>query len=124
MKGMRRLLRRNAAKAFIVVLLVIQIMPLAQACPLAQINVSMAFATAEMPEPCAGMPKQACLLNYIQSDQAWRGDAPCIAAHCPAAMHVTPFGSPPLLSAGGEPSEWSVRSGEPPPRVLFCRLLE
>ena len=70
MKCTRRVFRRNAAKALVISLLILQILPLAQACPMAGMNVSIAFAVAEMPAPCAGMSKQACLLNFIQADQA------------------------------------------------------
>ena len=123
MKGMSRLLRRGVAKALVAVLFVIQVLPVAQACPLAGTDVSMAFAAAAMPEQCAGMSKQACLFNYVQADQAWSGDHPSIPAHCPAAIRITSNDTL-VTSRATDLKDLRVRSGEPPPRVLFCRLLE
>lgn len=124
MKGMSRLLRRGVAKALVAVLLVIQVLPMAQACPFSGTNVSMAFAAGAMPEQCAGMSKQACLLNYVQADQAWSEDHASIAAYTPAAIRIAPVYAGTLAPRGSDPTDFAARSGEPPPRVLFCRLLE
>ena len=55
MFGMRRWLRSTAAKAFVAALLGILVMPMAQACPMPMTAVSMAYASSEMPEACAGL---------------------------------------------------------------------
>lgn len=124
MNGMSRLLRRGVARALVAVLLVIQVLPVAQACPLAGSNVSMAFVASAMPEQCAGMSKQACLLNYIQADQAWSGGHPSIAAYTPAAMRFVPGNADAFTPRWVDPTNFAARFGEPPPRVLFCRMLE
>ena len=88
MFAMRRWLRSNAAKAFVVVLLGFQVTPVVQACPMPMVDVSMAYAKADMPEACAGLAKQACLAAYIQDDRATGNDGAAIAAYPAAALRV------------------------------------
>ena len=124
MFAMRRWLRSSAAKAFVAAILGIQVVSLAQACPMAMTDASMAYARADMPEACAGLAKQACLAAYIQADRATGTDGAVIAAHPAAALRI----APPTLAASaaryGTPGDSNLHSGAPPPRLLFCRMLE
>src|SRR6058998_972055 len=86
---MRRWLRSNAAKAFVIAVLGAQVIPVVQACPMRMIDISMAYATADMPEACAGLAKQACLLAYIQADRAPASDSATIVGH-PATRAAPP----------------------------------
>jgi len=124
MFAMRRWLRSNAAKAFVVALLGVQVTPLVQACPMPMADISMAYATAEMPDACAGLAKQACLFSYIQADRATGNDGATIATHPAAVLRIAPPIFIALLASNGAPGGTNVRSGAPPPRLLFCRLLE
>jgi hypothetical protein len=120
----RRWLRSGAAKACVIALLAILIVPMAQACPLGAMNVSMTFAPNAMPVACADMPAQACLAAHVQSDQAWGSDAPAIAAHAPAVLRIASCDADEPIFLAGRTSEWKHRSGAPPPRIRFCRRLE
>ena len=124
MFAMRRWLRSSAAKAFVVALLGIQVMSLAQACPMAMTDVSMAYARADMPEACAGLAKQACLAAYIQDDRATGNDGAAIAAYPAAALRVAAPTFIALAARFGAPGDSTAHSGAPPPRLLFCRMLE
>ncbi len=62
MFAMRRWLRSKAAKAFVIALLGVQVTPLVQACPMPMVDVSTAYATAEMPDVCAGLAKH---INFL-----------------------------------------------------------
>ena len=124
MFAMRRWLRSNAAKAFVAALLGVQVMPMVQACPMSMANISMAYATADMPEACAGLAKQACLVAYIQSDRAPGSDGATISVHPAAFLHVAPPTFIALATRDSGLGRWSVHSGAPPPRLLFCRMLE
>ena len=123
MSRMRRWLRSNIAKAFVAVLVGIQIMPMAQACPLAMMDVSMAYADADMPEACAGLAKQLCLVAYIQTDRASGSAGATIAAHPAAVLRLAPPNFVALAARGGVSNGPSVYSGAPPPCLLFCRML-
>jgi hypothetical protein len=125
MFGMRRWLRSNAAKVFVVALLGVQVTPLVQACPMPMTDVSMAFSSTDMPERCAGMAKQACLFSYLQSDQVTASDGAAIATHPAAILRiVVPRFVAPAARAGGGADHVGAPSGAPPPRLLFCRMLE
>ena len=124
MSRMRRWLRSNIAKAFVAVLIGIQITPMAQACPMPMSDVSMAFSTADMPEVCAGLAKQACLLAYIQADRATGNDGATIAAHPAVVLRVAPPTFIALATRDSGLGGLSVHSGAPPPRLRFCRMLE
>jgi len=121
---MRRWLRSTAAKAFVAALLGILVVPMAQACPMPMTDVSMAYAKAEMPEACAGLAKQACLLSYIQADRATGNDGAAIAAHPAAILRVVPSAFIALAARDSGLGGLSVHSGAPPPRLLFCRMLK
>ena len=124
MFGMRRWLRSTAAKAFVAALVGILVMPTVQACPMPMTDVSMAYATAEMPEACAGLAKQACLISYIQADRVTGSDGATIAAHPATVLRVAlPTLVALVVGENGLPG-MNVRAGTPPPRLLFCRLLE
>src|SRR5882762_1654650 len=89
MFDMRRWLRTTAAKAFVGALLGVLVTPMVQACPMPMSEVSMAYATGEMPDACAGLAKGACLFSYIQGDRVTGGDGTTIAAHpIPAVLRV------------------------------------
>ena len=124
MFAMRRWLRSSAAKAFVVALLGILVMPMVQACPMPMPDVSMAYAAADMAAPCAGMAKQACLLSYIQADRATGNDGATIAAHPAAVLRVAPAIFVAFVARDSSLDGSSVHSGAPPPRLLFCRALE
>lgn len=124
MSRMRRWLRSNIAKTFVAVLVGIQIMPMAQACPLPMMDVSMAYADADMPEACAGLAKQLCLVAYIQNDRASGSTGVTIAAHPAATLPIEPPTFLALAGRLGAATGLSVHSGAPPPRLLFCRMLK
>lgn len=124
MFAMRRWLRSNTAKAFVAVFLGIQVVSLVQACPMAMTDISMAYARADMPEACAGLAKQACLAAYVQSDRLTGNDSATIAAHPAAALRIAPPILIALAARYGTPRDATVHSGAPPPRLLFCRMLE
>ena|SRR5437867_3738463 len=124
MFGMRRWLRSTAAKAFVVALLGMLVMPMAQACPMPMTAVSMAYASNEMPEACAGLAKQGCLLSYIQADRATGNDGATIATHHAAVLRVAPPAFIALAERDSRLCWLNVHSGAPPPRLLFCRMLE
>jgi hypothetical protein len=124
MFAMRRWLRSDAAKAFVAVLLGIQVMSSVQACPMPMTDVSMAYARADMPEACAGLAKQACLFAYIQADQSTGSDGAAIAAHPVAALRIAAPTFIALAARYRAPGDSTMHSGAPPPRLLFCRMLE
>ena len=124
MSGMRRWLRSTAAKVLVAALLGVQAIPLVQACPMAMSDISMAYATADMPAPCAGMAKQGCLVSYLQTDRATGNDGATIAVHPAAVLRITPLAFIPLVTRDARLSGLTVHSGAPPPRLLFCRMLE
>ena len=124
MFDMRRWLRSTAAKAFVTALLGILVMPMVQACPMPMTAVSMAYANTEMPQECAGLAKQACLLSYVQADRATGNNDATIATHSAAVLRVAPAAFITLAERDGGLRCVSVHSGAPPPRLLFCRLLE
>ena len=124
MSGMRRWLRSTAAKVFVATLLGVQAIPLVQACPMAMSDISMAYATTEMPAPCAGMSKQGCLVSYLQTDRATGSDGAAIATHPAAVLRIAPLAFTALVAHDTRSSGLHVHSGAPPPRLLFCRMLE
>lgn len=124
MFDMRRWLRTAAAKAFVAALLGVLVTPMVQACPMPMTDVSMAYATGDMPDACAGLAKGACLFSYIQADRATGGDSATIASHPTAVLRVA---SPVFIALAARdrgPDGATLRSGAPPPRLLFCRMLE
>jgi hypothetical protein len=121
---MRRWLRSRVAKVFVAALIGVQVMPIVQACPMPMTDISMAYATADMPEACAGLPKQACLLAYIQADRAPGGDDATIADHPAAVLRVARSIDVALAARDAAPIGLSVHSGAPPPRLMFCRMLK
>ena len=124
MSDMRRWLRTTAAKAFVVALLGVLVMPMAQACSMPMTDASMAYATAEMPDACMGLAKEACFLSYVQDDRATGGDGATIVAHPAAVLRVASPAFMALFARDGGPGGVTLHSGAPPPRLLFCRLLE
>src|SRR5207248_6512559 len=69
----RRRLRSPLAKWFVALLLGLQLIPITYACVMPMAGASMAYVDAVMPEPCADLPKEACLVAYIQDDRAIGG---------------------------------------------------
>ncbi|HET7098417.1 MAG TPA: hypothetical protein VFJ68_13590 [Casimicrobiaceae bacterium] len=124
MLRIRRWLHSNAARAFVVLLLGIQVVPLAQACPMPMLGASMAFAAGDMPVPCSGLPKEACLVAYTQADRTVAGDCPVMVGHPVASLRVAPQAFFRVASAGGATLDSSVHAGAPPRRLLYCRMLE
>lgn len=124
MFDMRRWLRTTAAKAFVVALVGVLVTPMVQACPMPMTEVSMAYATGDMPDACAGLAKGACLFSYIQADRVTGGDGATIAAHPAAVLRVTAPLFIALVARDGGPGGVTLHSGAPPPRLLFCRMLE
>lgn len=124
MSGMRHWLRSTTAKVFVAALLGVQAIPSVQACPMAMADLSMESGTADMPPPCAGVTKEACLLSYLQADRITGNDGVTIAAHPAAVLRIAPQA---LIAVGVR--DWGfggslVHSGAPPPRLLFCRMLQ
>jgi hypothetical protein len=124
MFAMRRWLRSNAAKAFVIAVLGAQVIPAVHACPMPMMDISMAYATADMPEACPGLAKQACLLAYIQADRAPGGDGATIADHPAAVLRVARPIPVALAARDAAPRGSSAHSGAPSSRLRFCRMLE
>lgn len=125
MFAMRRWLRTTAAKAFVVALLSVLVTPMIQACPMPMTQVSIAYATGDMPDACAGMAKGACLFSYVQADRVTGGDGTNIASHPIAAvLRVSAPLFIALVARDSGPGGGALHSGAPPPRLLFCRILE
>ena len=124
MLRMRAWRRSNAARAVVVVLIGILVVPMVQACPMPMADVSMAYANADMPDPCAGLAKAACLFSYIQADRATGNDSAKIAVHSASILRVVPVVVVALAVRYSASDEPSVHSGAPPPRLLFCRMQE
>ena len=124
MSAMRRWLRGNTAQLFVVAFLVIQLVPVMQACALPMTGVSMAYGQADMPDPCAGLPKEGCLLSYIQADRTSGSVSVILSGQPPTALPV----SLPAIVARDNGScahaDTIPHSGAPPPRLLVCRMLE
>lgn len=123
MPNLRRWVRGRVARTFMAVLLLGVVTPSIQACPMPMLGVTMAYAEAEMPEGCAGLSKQACLVAYVQSDQVSNSDNIGIASHA-AVSCLTPAAPFTPDRSRVAASEASVHAGAPPPRLLFCRILE
>jgi len=121
---MRRWLRSIAAKALVAALLGSLVVPVVQACPMPMADISMAYAEAEMPEACAGMAKPACLYSYIGADRVTGSDGATIAPSPFAVLRVAPPAFIALVAHDSGPGGSSVHAGAPPPRLLFCRMLE
>src|SRR5207244_484384 len=88
MSVLRRWLHSIGGKWFIAAVVGMQIVPIAQACPLPLMNVSMAASDIGMIEACAEISKHACLVGCVQADQATNNDSASIAAHPAALLHV------------------------------------
>ena len=125
MRRMRRWLRRTIAKVFTAALLGALLTPSLQACPLQVQGVAMAYAQRDMPDPCMGMSKQACLAAYVQADQV-SSDSVAKAPPAPNGALTQRIARTSTRPAPCEiaTSEPSVHSGAPPPRLLYCRMLE
>src|SRR5438552_3430911 len=90
---MRRKLRSTAAKAFVIALAGMLMVPSLQVCAMPMTDVSMAYGSADMSEACAGLTKQACLISYIQADRVTASSSATISAGPTSVLHV----APPLL---------------------------
>ena len=77
-----------------------------------------------MPEPCADLPKEACLVAYIQDDRSIGGDGASIASVPPSALNVAAQSVATFAPRGDAAFHTRARSGAPPPRLMFCRMLE
>jgi len=124
MPSTRRWRRGNIAKTFLAALLVVHMAASAQACPLPMAGVGMAFDEAAMPAACAGLAKHACLAAYIQNDQASNSSDASIAAPAARVLLLTFASSLQPASRLIAAAVSSVHSRAPPPRLLFCRMLE
>src|SRR5436309_5372873 len=115
---------QRIARALMVVLLAAQSLLALHGCAFAATSLAMPFTETQMPDDCAGMSKHACLMSYLQSDQAPGSIQADGAVFHPGAtvalVAALPIAEVALLAA--RPSaHW--HTGPPPPRILFCRLL-
>ena len=124
MSYLRRWLASIRGKWFIAAVLGMQIVPIAQACPLPLTNVSMASADIGMIEACAEISKHACLVGCVQADQASNNDGASIVAHPAALLHVIAVIPIALVARIDRPCRFDLHAGAPPPRLMFCRMLE
>ena len=88
MLDMRRWLRSRIAKWLVALLIGVQLIPITYACVMPMSDASMAYVDAVMPEACADLPKEACLVAYIQDDRAIGGDGASIASAPASALGV------------------------------------
>jgi hypothetical protein len=124
MSALRRWLHRIDGKWFIAAVLGMQIVPIAQACPLPLMDVSMASADSTMIEACAEISRHACLVGCVQSDQAPNNDGASIAAHLATLLPVVAPVAIASLARADRPCRSDFHAGAPPPRLLFCRMLK
>src|SRR5436309_11401395 len=80
MVARRLLFGKRPARALLLAVVVAQGLPVVNVCALPAPAVSMSFAAADMPDPCAGLSKHACLMAYLQADQAPDSSQACIAS--------------------------------------------
>jgi hypothetical protein len=116
--------RYRIGKALLIALVAAQGLFAFSSCLLASSHVSMAFASVDMPGDCGGANKQACLMTYLQDDRA-----PAFEQATPPAGNQVVL-SAPLVDdkasarvAVEERSHQAEQAAAPPPRTLFCRLL-
>jgi hypothetical protein len=119
----RRLLGRRVAQALLMALLVTQGVLVVNACTLPATGMVMPYADTGMSGTCVGMSKNACLIAYLQADQA-SGSA---AAHMvgfegTAIPAVLPIAASRDFPGIVRPLQ-APPSTAPPPHVLFCRML-
>src|SRR5437762_6153858 len=119
MSYFRRWLHSIGGKWFIAAVLGMQIVPIAQACPLPLMNVSMASAEIGMIEACAEISKHACLVGCVQADQAPNNDGASIAAHPAAPLHLGASIAIAPLARADHSCRLDFHAGAPPPRLLF-----
>jgi hypothetical protein len=105
-------------------LLGVQLIPITQVCAMPMAGATMAYVDAVMPEACAGLPKEACLVAYIQDDRAIGGDGAAIASAPAAALSVAAQSFATFAPHGDVAFRTRAHSGAPPPRLMFCRMLE
>ena len=120
----RRRLRSPLAKWFVALLLGFQLIPITYACVMPMAGASMAYVDAVMPEPCADLPKEACLVAYIQDDRTIGGDGASIAAAPASALNVAAQSFATFAPRADAALHTRAHSGAPPPRLMFCRMLE
>ncbi len=117
--------QHRIAKALLAMLLVAQSLLALNACALTAMHASMPFAQVQMPDDCAGMNKQACLMFYLQSDQAPASIFTDGAVFQPDAT-VLMVGEPQARAQFAIFAPWApgrLRSRPPPPHILFCRQI-
>jgi hypothetical protein len=123
MAGEWQLIRNRVAKALLTALLMAQGVLAVNACVLPLSGVSMAYTDANMPA-CGGMlTKNACLMAFLQADQAPGSDATGLVSYYHSFLAPAPTVaqlSHQLDTARGYSISPPV---VPPPRILFCRLL-
>ena len=120
----RRRLRSPLAKWFVALLLGLQLIPITYACVMPMAGASMAYVDAVMPEPCADLPKEACLVAYIQDNRAIGGDGASIASAPASALGVAAPSFATFAPRADDAFRTRAHSGAPPPRLMFCRMLE
>ena len=124
MFGMKRWLRGRVAGWFVALLLGVQLIPITQVCAMPMADATMAYLDAVMPEACAGLPKEACLVAYIQEDRAAGSGGASIASAPVAALSVAAQRFVTFAPHGDAAFHTHAHSGAPPPRLMFCRMLE
>ncbi len=119
----RALFSNHTAMALLIAVLFVQLVPLANACMLQAPGIAMALAGTEMPDDCASLNKNTCLMAFLQADQApgsksfLPGSSSDIAlAPAPIPVRGTPYVA--IIPWGSTP-----HCASPPARVLFCRML-
>jgi hypothetical protein len=120
----RRWLRGRIAKWLVALLIGVQLTPITYACVMPMPDASMAYVDAVMPEACADLPKEACLVAYIQDDRTIGGDGASIASTPAAALSVAVQSFATFAPRGDGAFYTCPHSGAPPPRLMFCRMLE
>ena len=124
MMDIRRWLRSHIAKWFVALLIGVQLIPITYACVMPMPDASMAYVDAVMPEACADLPKEACLVTYIQDDRTIGGDGASIASAPAAALSVAAQSFATFAPRSDGAFHTRAHSGAPPPRLMFCRMLE
>jgi len=124
MFGMRRWLRSRIARWSVALLLGVQLIPITQVCAMPMAGATMAYVDAVMPEACAGLPKEACLVAYVHDDRAAGSGGASTASAPVAALSVAAQHFATFAPHGDAALHTRAHSGAPPPRLLFCRMLE
>lgn len=123
MVARKRLLGIRVTQMLLMALLVTQGVFVVGACALPASGVSMAYAGAGMPDDCTGLSKNACLMAYLQADQAPSSDGVAIGCFDGATIPVAlPIAAMQYHLVTANRTRTPLPTA-PPSHLLYCRML-